>query len=368
MSNYLAQGALNLLALTLLGSMARRNSLLTRQSVEAYLRTLIAVGAAIAAEMGSEAAASAGPDGRAAALACNALGFALTPVIPLLLTDVFGDRHVVIPKWSLVPSGVNLVLSLLSAWLGLIFRVSQANVYSRGPLFFLFAAVSVWNIALLFLLTFRSAAYLPGKKRASLCAMLIFLLAAIVAQQINPALHTIWTGVTLLLLLCYALHCELSSTYDTLTGVYNRRTYESELRRLASEGDLTVVFLDVDEFKKVNDRYGHPHGDYCLARLACVIRRTFQPQGSCFRIGGDEFCVLIPGNAAKKAETAASRMAAEIAAIRRKDPTVPWLSYGIAVFRRADGEPIERAIDRADEALYRSKRKRKAASSEEESI
>lgn len=84
--------------------------------------------------------------------------------------------------------------------------------------------------------------------------------------------------------------------HDGLTGLGNRRAFDLHLHRLVSEGQPFVLqLLDLDNFKQVNDRYGHPAGDALLQRVAACLTQGSQGEGSAFRIGGDEFGVLFPG-------------------------------------------------------------------------
>lgn len=112
---------------------------------------------------------------------------------------------------------------------------------------------------------------------------------------------------------------ELAST-DGLTGIYNRRMfeirYEYEWNKSAQEGiPISILFFDVDNFKKFNDTYGHQSGDDCLVRIAALLKK-FQVKGSnvaVSRYGGEEFVMLLPGITKDKAELMADFLCKEIA-------------------------------------------------------
>ena len=119
-------------------------------------------------------------------------------------------------------------------------------------------------------------------------------------------------------------------------------------------GGVLVVF-DVDDFKQINDRYGHLQGDVCLAEIADCIKKAYARCGYCYRIGGDEFCVLLKDeeNEARCAETLQALLAE-----RRKTLTIlPTVSLGSAAF---SGEDVVTVKDRADRALYCAKNELKA--------
>ncbi len=143
---------------------------------------------------------------------------------------------------------------------------------------------------------------------------------------------------------------------DALTGLPNRRAFDESLERaLRADGpddEVTLVLMDVDEFKAVNDAGGHAAGDEVLATLARVFQRALRTSEQVFRIGGDEFAVVVAGDAA-----AASRVGERIlrtAQVQRRGRPLPTLSVGIAHSQGA-AETTEELFARADGALYEAK-------------
>lgn len=103
----------------------------------------------------------------------------------------------------------------------------------------------------------------------------------------------------------YILYSELTQKIDTLTHLLNRRSYESRLASL--RGHAVIYYFDVDEFKSVNDTFGHGVGDAVLAEVGSTIYAVFSKVGYCYRIGGDEFCVI-----AQISDTAAEKYLSEL--------------------------------------------------------
>jgi len=152
---------------------------------------------------------------------------------------------------------------------------------------------------------------------------------------------------------------------DSLSGLLNRRGFDRELKRLApgdasSEGALALIMLDIDEFKKVNDTYGHPLGDRVIAAVGQSIRECVGQAGVAARYGGEEFAVLLPSQAIELAERLAQliRQRVEQGTIRTRHGEDPiggvTVSAGVAVWHPKDDTGS--LLERADRALYASKR------------
>ena len=160
---------------------------------------------------------------------------------------------------------------------------------------------------------------------------------------------------------------QINAATDPLTGLYNRRLFqeqfEKELNRaMRYAHNLALVTVDLHEFKEVNDRYGHPRGDALLQTAADTLRKSLRGSDYAFRVGGDEFALLLVQSDAEQAETLARRMRTNfIAAVEPMQMnTALGLDYGIAVHPQ-DGDQADVLMCIADERLYEMKHKVRAA-------
>jgi diguanylate cyclase (GGDEF)-like protein len=148
---------------------------------------------------------------------------------------------------------------------------------------------------------------------------------------------------------------------DALTGLANRRSFDEELAKRFSEWcryeqNVSLILLDVDRFKDVNDHHGHLAGDAVLAQLAEVLA-TARETDIVTRYGGEEFAIVLPHTHLAEAEVAAERIRVSIATttFTHGDATLSiTVSYGLARFAASD-DIAEGIVARADMALYASK-------------
>lgn len=153
-----------------------------------------------------------------------------------------------------------------------------------------------------------------------------------------------------------------SMRLDHLTQAYNRKSFDEQIRQLRSLSHLskqpvTLITLDIDHFKKINDSYGHQTGDLILIECVRLLKEVFSRETDFVaRIGGEEFALLLPEcgfeHALKKADQAMDRIRGETYVV--DDAKIKFtLSMGIAEL--LENEEVEAWIKRADEALYKSK-------------
>lgn len=153
---------------------------------------------------------------------------------------------------------------------------------------------------------------------------------------------------------------ETTSVTDPLCGIWNKRGFdqvvERTIRIARRTGEpITVLFLDLDDFKLVNDAHGHREGDRVLRSFTAQLEANTRPQDTLARVGGDEFLLLLPDTTEAEAETLVERLRTSVTA-------TPW-SCGWAEY--VPGESMDAVVARADERMLESKRRRKLASSRE---
>lgn len=157
---------------------------------------------------------------------------------------------------------------------------------------------------------------------------------------------------------------EFAASHDALTGLLNRAAFTEVSDRLMTiakvrQSPLSLLFIDVDRFKSINDHYGHAGGDQALVSIATTIERSVRPADLVARIGGEEIVVILPETDESDALKVAERLRSEV---EMACPQINGAAVGLTVSigcatTSAPDYSVEQLLHRADEAMYRAKRK-----------
>lgn len=265
---------------------------------------------------------------------------------------------------SMVPLFALIALSIASIWTGWIFTVDDFNHYHRGPYYFvqplLVYIYLFWAMAMTLVQAFKRKNYAERNVYCSLFALGFFPLVASIMQAMLPGIPLLAVGMTLAILMVFVNIQAQMISVDPLTGLNNRLQFYKYLSKKmgtsrSTIGNLYLFVLDADDFKRINDTYGHGEGDSALLVMASVLKRVCGPR-NCFiaRYGGDEFVVA---GEFDSEETAKDMIALideclEEASSNMKYPVK--MSVGYAEYSE-DMEIVPDFFNKADAALYQVK-------------
>jgi polar amino acid transport system substrate-binding protein len=157
-------------------------------------------------------------------------------------------------------------------------------------------------------------------------------------------------------------HLEELANIDSLTLIYNRHMLDTVLVQQLAMVErynqmLSIVFFDIDSFKKINDRYGHAVGDEVLVDLSRLVSRSIRSTDFFGRWGGDEFLIILPEDSQKQARRFVDLLEKKIANHRFASVKKLSCSFGVVSYRMDD--TLKDIMDRADAELYEAKKQRK---------
>ena len=353
-----AISVVNVIALLILDYIIRKSDVTNIRAKRFFRLSILVIIIAIIAEILSIYFESGPAFYRVPNIIVNMIGFSVSPLIPLLTGCALSNRQKKGDFLFWIPAAVNFVVSLLSSKFPIIFSVNLENVYSRGNFFWIYVVAYGAGMVYLFLETLSETIRYQNKNRSVLFILFLFLFFGTSVQVAAPQLRISWLCISFATGLYYTYYCELYHQIDALTELLNRHAYESYIRKINSAKDVAILFFDIDNFKSINDEYGHPFGDYCLVAVSKQIKDTFSKIGLCFRIGGDEFCVISRNTDQLVIQHFYQAFLDKVVSIRKVETRLPLVSIGYAFYDREKGT-IDEAISEADGKMYCFKQNRK---------
>ena len=153
-------------------------------------------------------------------------------------------------------------------------------------------------------------------------------------------------------------YLEYLGKHDVLTGLYNRGFYADETSRLDRKGPfpVSVIVIDLNGMKAINDELGHAAGDAMLRRVGEILTQTIDKPGCAARIGGDEFVLLLPGTGAAEAQLVLANLMQITELNNQFNSIARPVAFSVGVATCEAGERLDAAIQRADMLMYESKR------------
>lgn len=251
---------------------------------------------------------------------------------------------------------LHTALETINLFTGQIWYVDAQNVYHHGPVYFVYIFFYCFGVAYYLVQGLQTFWHYQQSGGTMVLLVTAFLVTGI-AVSMWGGVEITWLVVAISAIMLYKFYGDILQQVDGLTELGNRWSFEDYLKRYRGTG--AILFFDVDNFKQVNDTFGHAVGDKCLCTVAQGLREVYGKYGRCFRVGGDEFCVVLRRNLDK-----AEQLNAEFDAWQKentdKDQPTMSVSIGWEAFDTRE-EAMADAFDRADQAMYQAKRARKTA-------
>lgn len=280
------------------------------------------------------------------------------------------DSELIIAKgrrivWPLI---INLLVVITNPWHNQVFQISDANVYHRAILFAVPALIALGYMLYSIVLLAAHRTEMPLRQYYPLVLFGLIPTIGAIAQVVFYGVLMMWAAVALTLVVIYVFLQEQMLQIDPLTGAWTRSNFEHYLRmRLdpSSERPFAVVFIDFDEFKRINDTYGHPEGDQALKNAAEIIKSTIRQHDIIARYGGDEFVLFLDLHSEEEVIGALSRIRAAFTRYNEKTskPYRLEFSYGFDVFDPASHMTVEAVFNDVDRRMYSMKRQKQDISS-----
>jgi diguanylate cyclase (GGDEF)-like protein len=280
------------------------------------------------------------------------------------LTERCGFREMRANPLHQIPVALNGAAALLSPFFHWIFYFDGAGVYHRGPLFIFSLIISYGYLLTGFLL-------LLWRRKKLLREEFLFLTLFCLMPMVGGLLQGLVYGPLLMwsssaggLIIMYLFLQERMVQTDSLTGVWNRNSFEHYLDQLLQSDSgrpFGVIYCDIDDFKGINDRYGHTEGDEAIRAFAETVKRMLRKGDAVARMGGDEFAILVNVEDEEALKGVTGRILAALEQFNRtsgKDYAIRC-SAGADMFRQRADVEVADLLRRVDRLMYQEKHLKK---------
>lgn len=305
----------------------------------------------------------------AANQAGNFLIFLMYPVLPslwLLYTlSQIDNGTVKIRRWLrllLVLVAANAVMLVLSQFFGWYYTIGPDNIYHRGPLYWLPVTTTVSLTAASFIIVVAHRKRIERKHFVSILLFPVPPLVCIVLQITYYGISLVLNGAAMSILIAFVTIQNERMNTDFLTGAYNRKGLEMYIRqRIAASTEnrtFSAILLDLDNFKSINDTFGHNTGDQVLVTTVRLLKKCITTGDIVGRYGGDEFCIILDIYDTDELEKAAHRINCCFGSHNAADaePFKISFSMGYAVYDYYSHLTAEQFHDHIDGLMYLNKR------------
>ncbi len=276
----------------------------------------------------------------------------LAPSFALILALIFKDGH---KKEILLFLSIHSLIEIFSAIFGFVFYVDANNIYHHGDFYFIYVAVYLISIVYCCVSLCKNIKRYQYTGLSFFMCLVLFIIISLVIGFIDRTLKIVYPVISLVSIMCYVFTLEMIQQTDGLTELLNRRGYDNFINHVDQK--CVVVFFDVDEFKMINDNYGHQTGDDDLKNIADMIKNTYGKYGKCFRYGGDEFCVILTKDI-DKVEEFNHQLFTDVGKYRKIHSRFPTVSIGYAYYD-PENQNIMDVVKQADDMMYSYKNIRK---------
>ncbi len=301
-------------------------------------------------------------------LAVNAVFYALTP-LPAYLWVLYADyevfrnerRTAALAKPLALPAGITALLSLATPFTGWMFSIQSGNLFCRGSMFPVLVALSYGYFMMGLLLVIRRRNNLP---KTHLGPLLFYTLPPVLGgmvQALNYGLTLLWSGLTLSILNLYLSIQNKKMQTDYLTGTHNRlsitQMLKDKVRESSAGKGFSLVLIDLNGFKAINDQYGHAIGDEALAITAKLLKQSLRKDDFLARYGGDEFLIVLDIADAAILDKSVARIEETFRRFNAAG-TKPYtlsLSIGYAVYDSVSQLTEEQFLQYVDALMYQEK-------------
>lgn len=310
--------------------------------------------------------------------------FLIVPILPVIYSKAMFEQTEPDAKSKLVFKNLRKYIVLEEIFIFICFFCSfeKQNTFYKNGLYYIYIVSLLFPVGYLFYNAYIFSQKYQVKKIQQLIEIMILVIVGIILQMIYLDTKIGWLVISIIATFIYVYYNENIQCVDGLTQLLDHRSIDNAIEKMKrKKKPFILLIFDVNDFKKINDIYGHHYGDQTLILLGKVLKENYCQYGTCYRVGGDEFAAIMEDNLEKVIELnckLAERLEIErknekeiALKEKREEREIPYISYGMAKYNPIGNRNNEDAgicetkyayevWEKADKNMYKFKAKFKA--------
>lgn len=305
------------------------------------------------------------------------INFLIVPILPIIYSKAMFEQTEPDAKSKLVFKNLRKYIVLEEIFIFICFFCSfeKQNTFYKNGLYYIYIVSLLFPVGYLFYNAYVFSKKYQVKKIQQLIEIMMLAIVGI-----YPNMKTGWLVISIIATFIYVYYNENIQCVDGLTQLLDHRSIDNAIEKMErKKKPFILLIFDVNDFKKINDIYGHHYGDEILSLFGEILKENYCQYGTCYRVGGDEFAAIMEDNLEKVIELNSKlverleierKNEKEIALKeKRKEREIPYISYGMAKYNpignKEKGEICETKYayevwEKADKNMYKFKAKSKA--------
>lgn len=273
-------------------------------------------------------------------------------------------------KLYILPVVINTIFCIMSLFNGFYFYIDEYNLYHRGVGFMMSPGISYAIIIYTWILSYKNRKMVDLRALIGLQTFIIPILIGAIIQNVFFGLSLTWSTMTLSMLIVF-ISIEMRKIYrDYLTGAHSRRQMDEYIKyriRLAKRSrGFAISMIDMDDFKEINDSYGHHIGDQALVKLVEIIRKSVRSKDFVARFAGDEFIIVFDFDDENLLTDVFERIERNVESFNMSQPDFYQLKFsvGTEIIRGSEDVDFDDLFKIIDQKMYAKKAEKKTGKQE----